>query len=227
MAKDFNAVAVVDHYDSHIRQLIPAYEWIHKQVAALLHSYLDTHAEIVIVGCGTGHELQMLAEYAPDWRFFAIDPAPNMIEKAQQRMSDAGLAHRVEFCVADSSLLTQTAYSDKFDAALSILVSHFVPLAQKSAYFEAIFQSLKIGGLCLSYDLTTCNEPKQRQALKQLANLSGLHEKQSQAMLTRMDDDFALISAEQLHDLLMQVGFQSVNRFSQILAYHGFMACKS
>ncbi|HBO70864.1 MAG TPA: class I SAM-dependent methyltransferase, partial [Acinetobacter sp.] len=58
MTKDFNSSKVVDEYDQHIRKLIPGYEMLHQQVDAILQSALPPKAHILIVGCGTGYELE-------------------------------------------------------------------------------------------------------------------------------------------------------------------------
>ena len=91
MAKDFNNPMVVDGYDDHIRKLIPGYELIHLQVNAILKTYLPEQANLLIVGCGTGYELQYLAEQFPQWTFTAIDPAITMLEKAKSHIEDLGL----------------------------------------------------------------------------------------------------------------------------------------
>ena len=60
MAKDFNSPQVVEGYDEHIRKLIPGYELTHQQVDAILsHHYGDQeNVQILVVGCGTGYEIQ-------------------------------------------------------------------------------------------------------------------------------------------------------------------------
>ena len=54
MAKDFQSQTVVDGYDQHIRKLIPGYELVHLQIQAILKTHLPEHANVLIVGCGTG-----------------------------------------------------------------------------------------------------------------------------------------------------------------------------
>ncbi|AWL28695.1 class I SAM-dependent methyltransferase [Acinetobacter defluvii] len=224
MAKDFNHPKVVESYDEHIRKLIPGYELIHLQVNALLKTYAPTHANILIVGCGTGHELRYLAKHYPQWSFTAIDPAPNMLEKAQALLATDNLDQNVTFRAMDTSGLKDLKQT--FDVALSILVSHFIPETAKTTYFQEIYHALNEKGFCLSYDLTQIENQSQLKTLQNLAELTGLVEKQSQAMVERLQDDFFLISNQHLKKLLLKVGFRSVENFAQVMNYYGVFAVK-
>lgn len=223
MAKDFNHPQVVESYDAHIRKLIPAYELIHLQVHALLKSYMPEHANILIVGCGTGYELRYLTQHFPHWKFTAIDPASNMLEKAKN-MFEADQMTNIQFLNMDTSGLQHQ--SQHFDAALSILVSHFIPQIDKVGFFQDIYTALNENGLYLSYDLTQIEDQQQLFCLQHLAELTGLAPKQSQAMVDRLADDFDLISNDMMHDLLKCIGFSSVQNFAQVLNYFGIMAIK-
>lgn len=227
MAKDFNNPMVVDGYDEHIRKLIPGYELIHLQVHALLESYFSnqTQVNVLIVGCGTGFELQYLMELFPLWQFTAIDPAENMLEKAKLHIDQLGLSKRVQFILGDTSVLL--SLTEKFDVALAILVSHFVPTANKAQFFDDISNSLSKAGLCLSYELTQIVNARQLETLKILAIKTGLSEKQAEIMANRIDQDFALISVDQMKHLYREAGFVSVDTFAQVLNYCGFIGFKN
>ena len=224
MAKDFNNPMVVDGYDEHIRKLIPGYELIHSQIHALLETYLGEQVHILIVGCGTGYELQYLLEQFPHWTFTAIDPAINMLQKAQQHIEALGLSQRVNFVEGDTTVLSAIEY--KFDAALAILVSHFVPVVSKAAFFTDIANSLKSKALCIGVDLTQIDSEAELKTLNIMALKTGLAEKQSQAMIERLGQDFHIVSANQMLDLYQQSGFSQVKSFTQMLNYYGFIAFK-
>lgn len=224
MAKDFNNPLVVDGYDEHIRKLIPGYELIHLQVHALLETYLNPHAHILIVGCGTGYELQYLLEQFPKWTFTAIDPAINMLEKAQNHIQQLALAERVNFILGDTAVLN--SMGEQFDAALAILVSHFVPIENKAIFFQEIAASLKAEGICISVDLTQIETQQELKTLKCMALKTGLSEKQSQNMIERLKHDFHLISANQILALYHQTGLKQSKTFTQVLNYYGFIGVK-
>lgn len=232
MAKDFNLPKVIDGYDDHIRKLIPGYELAHLHVNALLKTYLPEQSKILIVGCGTGYELCYLAEKFPQWTFTAIDPAENMLVYAQQEVQRLGFSDRVEFILGDTTVLIEDSKNrDHFDASLAILVAHFVPEKSKINFFKDIFESLKNNGLCLSYDLMQVEQHDNFDILnlgilKNLAQETGLTEKQSQVMIDRLADDFDLVSVNTMLDIYQSAGFSDVRTFMQAFAYYGLFAFK-
>lgn len=122
MAKNFHSEVVVASYDDHIRKLIPAYELVHQQIEAILSTELPENAHILIAGCGTGYELSYLLEQHPHWTFTAIDPSVTMLEQAKKNLAPFAAEQRVRFIQSTTHGLER----DTFDAALAILVAHFI-----------------------------------------------------------------------------------------------------
>ncbi len=223
MAKDFNSPKVVDGYDEHIRKLIPGYEVIHQQVDAILQSVLKPNSHILIVGCGTGYELEYLLKRHPNWKFTAVDPSLTMLQKAQEQVELLGKSSQVTFVHGETSALP---LENCFDAALSILVAHFIADDMKPAFFKDIYNRLKENAVLLTYDLMTCINPQQLQALRYLCLAQGLTEEQCQKMLERMAQDFFSLTTEGYIKLLQKSGFESVQSYAQVLTYQGFIAKK-
>ena len=223
MAKDFNSPKVVEGYDEHIRKLIPGYEVIHQQVDAILQSVLPPNAHILIVGCGTGYELEYLLKRHPNWKFTAVDPSLTMLQKAQEQVELLDKSSQVIFVHGETSALP---LENCFDAALSILVAHFIADEQKTDFYSSIHRCLKNSGLLLTYDLMPCSNPQHLQALRYLCLAQGLTEEQCQKMLERMAQDFFSLTTEGYIKLLEKTGFESVHPYTQILTYQGFIAKK-
>jgi len=223
MAKDFNSPKVVDGYDEHIRKLIPGYEVIHQQVDAILQSVLKPNSHILIVGCGTGYELEYLLKRHPNWKFTAVDPSLTMLQKAQEQVEFLGKSSQVNFIHGETSALP---LENCFDAALSILVAHFIADEVKPTFFKDIYDRLKEKAVLLTYDLMTCINPQQLQALRYLCLAQGLTEEQCQKMLERMAQDFFSLTTEGYIKLLQKTGFESVQSYAQVLTYQGFIAKK-
>lgn len=225
MAKDFVNPQVVESYDDHIRKLIPGYELVHQQVNAMLEGYLEDkmHPHLLVVGCGTGHELRALLEKHPCWRFTAIDPSATMLEKAKAAIAHLPAQKNVRFLQGDTSVLHDGM---QFDAAVAILVAHFVPYSEKASFFQHIYTTLKHKGLLLTFDLTASTDKAQLRALQLLCQQQGLTEVQVCKMLERLKDDFSLLDPSQSIELLSQTGFVTVERYTQLLSYQGFIALK-
>ncbi len=224
MAKDFSHPKVVENYDEHIRKLIPGYELVHLQIQSILQTELKSNARVVVAGCGTGYELEYLMRILPEVHFIVFDPSELMIAKAQQRFEHQADLNRIEFHVADHSILAQ--YTDQFDAALAILVSHFLNPEVKKAYFKALYSSLKDAGFCLSYDLMQFHNQSQILQLQYLTQSLGLSEKQSQSMIERIADDFDLIPIDDMQQLLRNCGFRQTTCFAQVLNFYAIQSTK-
>ena len=159
----------------------------------------------------------------PNWSFTATDLSATMLDKAKHYIQPLDALHRVEFVLADvDQLKTDSIY----DAALSILVTHFVPYAHKPESFKAIVSRLKQQGVFIGFDLTAMNTDQERGMLQHICEANGLSTAQSSAMLKRLADDFYPLSEQETFEQLSSAGFASVQRFTQVLSYQGIMALK-
>ena len=219
MAKNFHSPQVVASYDQHIVKLIPGYELIHQQIAAILQHHLPESARVLVVGCGTGYELAYLNQQHPDWQLTALDLSAAMLETAQQRL--AGGVTQIEWVEGDLNCLDSTA---QYDAVLSILVAHFIEPSKKQDFFQSIYRHLKPKGILLNVDLTQPEQESDLAMLQQVCEQTGLTPEQSQKMRQRLQQDFHLLSPEQNIQLLHRAGFVRVTGFWQMLQYHGVMA---
>lgn len=224
MAKDFNSQYVVDGYDVHIRKLIPGYDVVHQQIKALLKTYVDDYAHVLIVGCGTGHELGYLLQLFPNWTFTATELSETMLDKAKQHIHSLNASQRVEFVLGD---VDQLKTGQAYDAVLTILVTHFVNYLDKSKFFKAVYSRLKPQGLFLTFDLLRIKSEQELEILKHICEANGLTTSQAAAMINRIEDDFYPLSEQETFEQLKLSGFDSVERFTQILSYQGFMALKA
>ena len=223
MAKNFHSEVIVASYDDHIRKLIPGYELVHQQIEAILSTELSETAHILVVGCGTGYELSYLLEQHPDWTFTAIDPSAAMLEQARKHLASLGAEQRVSFIQCTTQELNQQI---TFDAALAILVAHFIAEPQKTEFFQDIYHSLKTGGIALTYDLMQSEEDNELKIMQKMAQQTGLSIQQSENMLARLQQDFALISIEDFNEIITKVGFKRRKIYCQIMNYYGFLLRK-
>ncbi|CAM4254098.1 class I SAM-dependent methyltransferase [Acinetobacter pragensis] len=223
MAKDFNSQQVVDSYDLHIRKLIPGYEIVHQQILAIMKAHLSARANVLIIGAGTGYELGYLLQAFPECRFTVTELSEPMLNKARSYAAPWNNPPRVEFVLGQHNALSEQG---NFDAVLSILVTHFVPPAQKLDFLQGAQQCLKPDGIFLTFDLMQFHDWQEASALKQLCEMNGLAEKQTQAMLERMAEDFFPLNESTTRNVLQAAGFRKIECFTQILCYQGFIATK-
>jgi tRNA (cmo5U34)-methyltransferase len=113
-------------------------------------SRLGASARVLLAGAGTGAEARFLAPISPEWRFTLVDPSEAMLAVARRHAQTEGFADRCELHVG----LVSSLPSGGFDAAASVLVSHFLTDAgERQAYFAEIAKRLNPGGLLFDADL--------------------------------------------------------------------------
>lgn len=98
---------------------------------------------VVDFGCGAGIDVILAArKVAPAGKVIGVDFAPQMIARAKQAVSEAGLTDVVEFVLAD--LERVTVADGCADVATSNCVINLCP--DKDAVYREIFRILKPGG---------------------------------------------------------------------------------
>jgi ubiquinone/menaquinone biosynthesis C-methylase UbiE len=104
---------------------------------------------VLEVGCGTG-VLSLLAKMivGEGGGVEGIDIAPKMVARARQKAEKAGLA--INFRVAS---IDELPYRDGvFDAVVSSMMFHHLPVATKGRGLEEVYRVLKTGGRFLLCD---------------------------------------------------------------------------
>ncbi|MCY4225071.1 MAG: class I SAM-dependent methyltransferase, partial [Bacteroidetes bacterium] len=69
-----------EEYKELASRVIPGYDELFIATLSLLQERLDKGAKILIVGCGTGKELEVFASAEDQWTFDCVDPVKVMIE---------------------------------------------------------------------------------------------------------------------------------------------------
>ncbi len=120
-------------------------------IAADCAATLDGAAapEILEVGPGPGHLAERLLGLMPGGRWTGVDIDPSMLDAAERRLSDEGLAGRSRVVRGDVAALPFEDAS--FDLVVSSLSAHHWPDAE--AGFREIRRVLRPGAVALVFDL--------------------------------------------------------------------------
>jgi tRNA (cmo5U34)-methyltransferase len=211
-------------YDERALRLLPGYAVMQRLTRAQLTARLPERAEVLVVGAGTGAELAELAPGRPGWRFHAVDPAAPMLAVAREKAEAGGYADRVAF---HTGYVTDLAPELRCDAAVMMLVSHFVPAAggAKQALFAEIAHRLRPGGILAFADLAAPADPASQEAAvrRAAAEDSGWSESDADKMVRYMADQLYPVDGADLDRLLASAGLDSASGYFQALGYRAWL----
>ena len=208
-------------YDAQADRMAPFRDALHLGLRAVLAS-LPARARILCVGAGTGSELLALAATYPDWHFTAVDPAPAMLARCQERVAAAGLLDRCSF---HQGVLGTLPTTDPFHAATVILVSQFlVETAARRQLFVDVASRLRPGGLLASCDLATEPGTPTFESLYDVWAATFKHVGLPAPAREIFGTAVGMLSPQALERLIASSGFEAPVPFFQAVLMHGWFA---
>lgn len=221
----FNA-AFSRQYDASSERLKDISNNLHTLLSLLLRD-LPEDAHVLCVGVGTGTEIIRLANQYPGWRFTGIDPSPDMLSVCQEKLELEGLNDR---CTLIEGHVIDVPEQDKFDAALCLLVAHFIQHPQRGGIYQHIADRLKPAGQLISAEIAGDMEAPEFDG--QLRNWVALQQAYTQRqrdiaeVKAELNQRLLLLPPRQTEALLREAGFASATPFFQSLLIHGWQAIK-
>lgn len=204
-------------YDQRFAGLAPLREALHL-VTRFALAPLPERARILVVGAGTGLEIEMLGRHYPEWRFVAVDPSGPMLDQLRAK----GLPR----CELHQGFLDSLPETEPFDGATSLLVSHFVlDVDQRREFFREIARRLAAGGLLLSADVADPGSQPLRQLWMRLqAHSGGTTLQAMEEHWATQATKVAFLPPEQVEGLIASAGFEPPARVYQGALIHAWVA---
>jgi tRNA (cmo5U34)-methyltransferase len=178
--------------------------------------------DLLVVGCGTGNEIERFVQTGEHWQVTGVDPSPEMIKQAREKLQHFRNVSLIEGLVGDLDV------NRKYGAATLLLVLHFLDdKNEKQSLLKEIAERLQPGAPFVMLDITGDKEQiKRNLEVLRLLLLNSLDEEQIKNRLARIENDLHYISEKRLSEVCVAAGFEPPLRFFQSAVYMGWMTTK-
>lgn len=223
---DFFTKELARTYDEKNSKLAPIADNMHFLVRIILTS-LPHNSRILCVGVGTGAEILSLAKEYPEWSFVGVDPSASMLEVCRERLKNEGVISRCELI---HGYINDVPDGEKFDAALSILVAHFVKREERPGFYQQIIHQLKVGGYFvsaeISFDLDSEEFPSMMENWKRVQLKMGATAESLQSLPLMLREKLSVLPPSETENLLRASGIDCPIRFFQAFMITGWYGKK-
>lgn len=207
-------------YDSFVKNWIPNYGTFLNMLPYLFN---DTRNDkLLAVGCGTGNEILVLKKNGYSGSIMGIDPSPEMIAQATDKLKE------YSDIVLKEVLVSQLTIDHQFNAATLILVLHFLKDdGEKLDLLRDISIRLEPKALLIMLDITG-NEKEIKKNLEILRKLlpEDMGQDEISKRMDRIYHELQHVSEERIIELFIEAGFEEPTKFFQSTVYMGWMARK-
>lgn len=218
--QDFFNEEMAKRYDERNSKLSPISDCMHFLIHLALKD-LPTKAKILCVGVGTGVEILALAKTYPQWKFVGVEPSLSMLNVCRKRLQDSDIMDRCELI---HGYVEDAPITADFDAALSLLVGHFIQAQDRVNFYQNMVQRLKSGGYLInteiSFDLDSDEFPLMLQNWKSVQTLMGATPESLATLPTVLKETLTVLSPNEVKDMIKRSGIQN-----PVCFFQAFMIC--
>ncbi len=158
MAHFFNQRAST--YNEHMRESIDSFTDFYQSIASPIEKS-NRQIEVLLLGCGTGIEMEYIFEQAPLASITGIDIAEKMLSLLKERYRE----YREQIQVIESSYLSYPFEEKTYDYCIGVMTMHHLRAEKRLELYRRIRESLKSGGQYIEGDYVVSKE-KEREYLK-------------------------------------------------------------
>lgn len=224
---DFFTQDLAKAYDERNSQLSVISDNMHFLIRLILQD-LPPNSRILCVGVGTGAEILSLSKLFPHFTFVGVDPSAAMLDVCRERLKQAGVLER---CHLINGYVHDVPINQTFDAALSILVAHFIKREDRLVFLKELYRRIKKQGLLLnteiSYDLNSEDFPIMLKNWEKVQTLMGATPESLAHLPTQLRDTLTVLNPEDTVSLLKEAGFQNPVCFLRAFMIAGWHSQKN
>ncbi len=207
-------------YDQFVGNWIPGYHYFLGLLPKILKG--TANKDLLVVGCGTGNEIEQFAQTSGRWEITGIDPSPDMIMLAREKLQGYKNIRLFQGTVPELDT------GKIFGAATLLLVLHFLAdNGDKLRLLKSIAERLAPGAQFIMLDITGGKDQiKGNLEILKLLLPDGLDEMQIKNRMYRIENELNPIPEERLSALCIEAGFEPPLRFFQSSIYMGWATRK-
>jgi tRNA (cmo5U34)-methyltransferase len=217
----FDADVARSYADGPPRQ-VPGFSSLHRMVTLLLAERTPSNGRVLVLGAGGGLELKAFAEAQPDWSFDGVDPSADMLQLARQTVGPHAVRMRFHEGTIDA------APEGPFDAAVSLLTFHFIPLDQRLETLRQVRRRLRDGApFVLAHISFAQTEPERSMWIARHVAYSaaeGIDPARLESARHAFDTSLSVLAPDQEEAMLRDAGFSNVSLFYAGLSFRGWVA---
>ncbi|MGC4231996.1 MAG: class I SAM-dependent methyltransferase [Niabella sp.] len=208
-------------YNQFVENWITNYHYFLECLPKLLKE--TSSKDLLVVGCGTGNEIEQFVQAPEHWKITGIDPSPEMIVQAREKLKNHQNVTLIE------GLITDLTLEKKYNAATLLLVLHFLEdNGSKLNLLKDIAGRLVSGATFVMLDITVAkSQIRQSLEIYRLLLPNNLDKQEISKRLHRMENELYLVSEERITELCTEAGFEKPLRFFQSSIYMGWITKKS
>lgn len=225
--KDFFTKEIAQAYDAINSRLAPIADNMHFLIRLTLHD-LPLNAKVLCVGVGTGAEILSLAKAFPQFRFVGVEPSDSMLQVCQERVTSSGIGSR---CQLIHGYVQEVPPGETFDAALAVLVGHFIKHEERVGFYQSMVSRLKMGGALInteiSYDLNGAEFPTTLKHWEQVQTLMGATPESLAKLPQTLREVLTVLPPTVVEDSLRRSGISTPVRFFQAFMISGWYGKKT
>jgi len=206
-------------YNRFVETWIPGYNYFLDGLPGLFGQV--NQKDLLVVGCGTGNEIERFLQAPERWIVTGVDPSPEMIKQAREKLQEYDNVTLIEGFVSD--------IDRKYNAATLLLVLHFLDdNGSKLDLLKDIADRLVPGAPFVMLDITgSKNQLRQNLEVLRLLLPAGLEQDQIDNRLNRIENELFPVSEERIAELCTAAGFEPPLRFFQSSIYMGWIMKKN
>ncbi|WP_349433437.1 carboxy-S-adenosyl-L-methionine synthase CmoA [Pararhizobium sp. A13] len=223
----FNA-KVADVFDDMVSRSVPHYEEMQRMVCELAQDFAKRNTNLYDIGCSTATTLLALDPVLdPSVKFIGVDNAPDMLEKARQKIAQTATQRPIELQMAD---LHKGLYMENASVVTMLLTLQFIRPLYRERMMKMIYSGLNEQGCVVLIEKLTSEDTTFNRLFIQhyydFKRRNGYSEIEISKKREALENVLIPYRLEENIQLLRETGFKHVEVFFRWYNFCGIIAVK-